>query len=90
MAIALDTGATTNMIRASTARVYECKARVSSVRRTQASFLRNSDKTVILPGDYLELHTPCDVNTGSLWALEPRLDSLKPERASSLRDPLYQ
>ena len=64
----------------------ECKADVPSVRRTQAFLLRNPRKTVILPGDYLELHTPCDVNTDTLWALEPRLDSRtnmqsKPERA---------
>ena len=64
----------------------ECKAGVPSVRRTQAFLLRNPRETVIIPGDYLELHTPCDVNTDTLWALEPRLDSRtniqsKPERA---------
>ena len=59
----------------------ECNAYVASMRRTQASLLRNSGKTVILPGDYLELHITCDVNTGTLCALEPRLDSRRPERA---------
>ena len=64
----------------------ECKAGVASVRPTRAFLLRNPRKTVTLPGDYLELHTPCDVNIDTLWALEPRLDSRtniqsKPERA---------
>ncbi|KAK2183478.1 hypothetical protein NP493_312g10047 [Ridgeia piscesae] len=58
----------------------------ASVRRTQAFLLRNPHKTVILPADYQELHTPCDVNTDTPWGLEPRLDSRtdmrsKPERA---------
>ena len=35
----------------------ECKAGVPSVRRTQVFILRNTRKNVILPGDYLELHT---------------------------------
>ena len=64
----------------------ECKAGVPSARRTQAFLLRNPRKTVIRPGDYLELHTPCDVNTDTLCALDPRLDNRtniqsKPERA---------
>ncbi|KAK2171138.1 hypothetical protein NP493_1099g00022 [Ridgeia piscesae] len=61
----------------------ECKAGAASVRRTRPSSCE-SRETVTLPGDYLE--TPCDVNTDTLWALEPRLDSRtniqsKPERA---------
>ena len=44
-----------------------------SARRTQAFLLRNQRKTVILPGDYLELSAP-DMIDG-VWAIEPRLDS---------------
>ncbi|KAK2162437.1 hypothetical protein NP493_1524g00009 [Ridgeia piscesae] len=59
----------------------ECKAGVPSVRRTQIFLLLHPRKTDILSGDYLELHTPCDVNTDTLWALQPQLDSRTNMRA---------
>ena len=57
-----------------------------SVRRTKAFLLRNPRKYVVLLGDFLELDTPRDVNSDTVWALEPRMDSRsitwsKPERA---------
>ena len=46
-----------------------------SVRRMKAFPLRSPRKTVVFPGDYLELHTPHDGNSDTMWALEPRMDS---------------
>lgn len=45
-----------------------------AVRRTQSFLLRNPQRTVILPGEYVQLDTPCDSDPDTLWALEPRLD----------------
>lgn len=47
----------------------------SSVRRTQAFLLRNTQRTVLLPGEYVQLPTPSDAEPDTLWTLEPRLDS---------------
>ena len=63
------------------------KLSVGSVRRTQASVLRGPlHKTVLLPGEYLQLDTPEDMATDMDWVLEPRLDvplnaHCKPEKA---------
>ena len=46
----------------------------SAVRRTQSFLLRNPQRTVILPGEYVQLDTPRDSDPDTLWALEPRLD----------------
>ena len=47
------------------------------IRRAQACLVRApSHKSVILPGDYLELDTPVPGELhNTVWALEPRLDS---------------
>lgn len=45
-----------------------------AVRRTQSFLLRNPQRTVILPGEYVQLDTPCDSDPDTLWALKPRLD----------------
>ena len=46
----------------------------SAVRRTQSFLLHNPQRTVILPGEYVQLDTPRDSDPDTLWALEPRLD----------------
>ena len=51
------------------------KTSLLSVRRMKAFLLRSPRKTVVFPGDYLELHTPHDVNSDTMWTLEPRMDS---------------
>ena len=60
--------------------------RQPSVRRTQSFLLHNPNRTVVLPGDYVQFSTPSDADSDTLWALEPRLDcpsnmSRKPEDA---------
>ena len=44
------------------------------VRRTQSFLLRSPNRTVVLPGEYLQFITPSDADSDTLWALEPRLD----------------
>ena len=44
------------------------------MRRTQSFLLRNPNRTVVLPGEYLQFITPSDADSDTLWALEPRLD----------------
>ena len=48
--------------------------RQPSVRRTQSFLLRNPNRTVVLPGEYVLFSTPSDADADTLWALEPRLD----------------
>ena len=48
--------------------------RQPNVRRTQSFLLRNPNRTVVLPGEYLQFITPSDADSDTLWALEPRLD----------------
>ncbi|PFX17939.1 hypothetical protein AWC38_SpisGene17717 [Stylophora pistillata] len=60
--------------------------RQSNVRHAQSYLLRNPNRTVILPGEYVQFSTPPDSDSHTLWALDPRLDSLssmprKPEEA---------
>ena len=45
-----------------------------NVRRTQSFLLRNPNRTVVLPGEYVQFSTPSDADSDTLWALEPRLD----------------
>ena len=47
--------------------------RQPSVRRTQSFLLRNPNRTVVLPGEYVQFSTPSDADSDTLWALEPRL-----------------
>ena len=44
-----------------------------NVRRTQSFLLRNPNRTVVLPGEYIQFSTPPDSDSDTLWALEPRL-----------------
>ena len=59
----------------------------STIRRTQAYVLRGPPaSTVVLPGEYIEFHTPPQCDPDLEWAIEPRLDSksngdAQPERA---------
>ena len=47
-----------------------------SVRRTQALLLRGpSQRSVILPGEFIELQLPNETQPDALWALEPRYDN---------------
>ena len=48
--------------------------RQPNVQRTQSFLLRNPNRTVVLPGEYLQFSTPSDADSDTLWALEPRLD----------------
>ena len=48
--------------------------RQPNVRRTQSFLLRSPNRTVDLPGEYLQFITPSDADSDTLWALEPRLD----------------
>ena len=48
--------------------------RQPSVWRTQSLLLRNPNRTVVLPGEYVQFSTPPDVDADTFWALEPRLD----------------
>ena len=48
----------------------------STARRTQAYVLRGpKTKTVLLPGEYVDLETPKDTEPDAMWALEPRYDA---------------
>ena len=49
-------------------------SRQPNVRRTQSFLLRNPNRTVVLPGEYVQFSTPSDADSDTLWALEPRLD----------------
>ena len=48
--------------------------RQPNVRRTQSFLLCNPNRTVVLLGEYVQFSTPSDVDSDTLWALEPRLD----------------
>ena len=48
--------------------------RQPNVRRTQSFLLRNNNRTVVLPGEYVQFSTPSDSDSDTWWALEPRLD----------------
>ena len=48
--------------------------RQPNVRRTQSFLLRNPNRTVVLPGEYVQFSTPSDSDSDTWWALEPRLD----------------
>ena len=48
--------------------------RQPNVGRTQSFLLRNPNRTVVLPGEFLQFITPSDADSDTLWALEPRLD----------------
>ena len=57
-----------------------------TARRTQASLLRCPERTIVFPGEYIQLDTPIESDPDAVWALEPRLDSpsnlhLKPASA---------
>ena len=57
-----------------------------TARRTQAFLLRCPERTVVFPGEYIQLDTPIESDPDAVWALEPRLDSpsnlhLKPASA---------
>ena len=45
-----------------------------NVRCTQPFLLRNPNRTVVLPGEYVQFSTPSDSDSDTWWALEPRLD----------------
>ena len=52
------------------------QSKMVTARRTQAYVLRAPPlQKVLLPGDYVELATPCDTQPDTRWALEPRLDN---------------
>ena len=44
------------------------------VRRTQSFLLSKPNRTVVLPGEYLQFITPSDADSDTLRALEPRPD----------------
>ena len=47
----------------------------ATARRTQAYLLRSPNlQSVLLPGDFIELSTPSEVEPDLVWALEPRYD----------------
>ena len=48
--------------------------RQPNVGRTQSFLLRNPNRTVVLPGEYVQFSTPSDSDPDTLWALEPRID----------------
>ena len=48
--------------------------RQPNVRRTQSFLLRSPNRTVVLPGEYVQFSTPSDSDSDTWWALEPRLD----------------
>ena len=57
-----------------------------TARRTQAFLLRCPERTVVFPGEYIQLDTPIESYPDAVWALEPCLDSpsnlhLKPASA---------
>ena len=60
--------------------------RQPNVQRIQSFLLRNPNRTVVLPGEYLQFITPSDADSDTFWALEPQLDcpsntQCKPEDA---------
>ena len=50
--------------------------RQPNVRRTQSFLLRNPNRTVVLPGKYVQFSTPSDADSDTLRALKPWLDCL--------------
>ena len=51
-------------------------SKTPSIRRIQAYVLRGSNrKTVILPGEFLELELPKETEPDTIWALEPCFDN---------------
>ena len=55
--------------------IEDGKTSMPPVRGTEDFLLRSTRKIVVLTGDYLELHTPRDINSDTVWALKPRMDS---------------
>ena len=45
-----------------------------NVWRTQSFLLCNPNRTVVLPGKYVQFSTISDADSDTLWALEPWLD----------------
>ena len=45
--------------------------RQPNVRHTQSFPLCNPNRTVVLPGEYLQFSTPSDADSDTLWALSP-------------------
>ena len=41
---------------------------------TQSFLLRNSNRTVVMPGEYVQFSTPSDADSDTSWALKLRLD----------------
>ena len=66
--------------------------RQPSVRRTKSFLLRNPNRTVVLPGEYVQFSTPPNADADTLWALEPRLDcpSNMPRKPEDAWPPLQQ
>ena len=66
--------------------------RQPSVQHTQSFLLCNPNCTVVLPGEYVQLSTPSDADSNTLWALEPRLDcpSNMPRKPEDARPPPQQ
>ena len=62
---------TTEIINYSSHSRHTCQP---NVRRTQIFLLRNPNRTVVLPVEYVQFSTPSDDDSDTLWALEPRLD----------------
>ena len=54
---------------------YGPSSKAPTARRAQSYLLRAPVKTVLLPGDYLEMKTPNDLEPDDIWALHPRYDS---------------
>ena len=50
------------------------RTRQPNVRRTQSFLLCNPNRTVVLPGEYVQFSTPADADSDTLSAFEPRLD----------------
>ena len=46
--------------------------RQPNVRRTQSFLLRNPNRTVGLPGEYVQFSAPSDSDSDTSWALEPQ------------------
>ena len=62
------------------------RSAVPTVRRTQAHVLHNTDRHVIMPGEFVEVKTPgspCD----TYWALEPRYDTKRHQNATTWLPP---
>ena len=60
--------------------------RQPTVQCTQSFLLHNPNRTVVLPGEYVQFSTPSDSDSDTWWALEARLDcpsnmTRKPEDA---------